>query len=679
MLIVLNIVVIIFVVGMAALWATYGFFSAFLQLIVVIASGVIALALWEPLSFWLLGRMPAYAHGVGLLAPFALSIIILRVPLDKFCKMNLHLPHLADQIGGGLCGATAGILAFGMLLNGANFLPIERGAMGWEPYSIQGTEVVRNEEGSLWTFTRVHEWSAGFYEFLSGGAMSPTGGTALAEARSDLAFRALNTRVIPDPNQSRYAHADSLKVAGVYAVPATKEGVFALVQRAAIISFLAPAYQPPAEAQYGEAGMGLVNAIKRELQGRFTDPKKNGLAMEMLNVDLINQAVEAYELDVDSPTTTMAGFEKFLNDMTTEFANKLMKNDAGQPNAFAQKLGEGKTLFIVDTHWNNTKPGAYDSDGNLRVDITQIRLQVNAGGESEMVAPIGYSVEYNQNTKGRIFTEVVTSQIYRAFAPYPDFHLGWVFVLPPNNDPIRFYARELRFDLTDLPTPDGSEEPVVQNFGAVARVFGAPLIPKPKPEGEVVIDNNQISEGAVQIGTSGSYAEITEALPASYGGATATGIEPDKTTEQWTLFEGKQPRVQKGRGGRKSTIRNIYVGQGFRLVRIQLDNRQAVSLYGKAIGLAKNLNIMRVKDEGGNAYQCIGFVLDRGNDFMDIDIRGSGVATGGVSASELPTVGDGEKLYLYFQVPVGKTIVSYALGDDDQQFEKGLLVEEKKR
>ncbi len=676
MLVVLNLIIILLVLGMAALWATYGFFSAFLQLIVIIVSGVIALALWEPLTFWLLGRMPAYAHGVGLLAPFALSIIILRVPLDKYCKMNLHLPHLADQIGGAACGIVSGILAFGMLLNGANFLPIEKDALGWQPYNITGNDLVPNPEGQLWGATRINEWSGSFFEFLSGGAMSPTGGTSLAQARPDLATRALQSRAIIDANQSRAAAPESVKITGVYAVPATVESITALIQRSVIFSFLAQGYTLPADINYGEDGMGLVNAIRKELANRYEDPDKYGRPSELLNVPLIIEANSKLDLGVKGPTS-QAGFERFLNEATTLLTNKLLKTDAGEPNAFTQQLGEGKILFFVDTLWNNTTPGAYDGDSKLRVAISQIRLQIKAGEETQLIAPVGYSIQYSKNTGGRTFTELLTSQRYSANAQFPDFSMGWAFILPANVEPIRFFARELRFDLTQLPIPEGQQSPVNNNLGAVAQVMGPPRVPTPQEGEDSGIDGQRVAEGAVAIGSIGAYAEVSERIPRSFGGATSTSIEPDKSEDRWTLREGKDDNVKPGRGGQKSTISEIWVPKDSRLVRIQLDPQRAQSLYGAAIGLAKNLNPMRVKDANGNAHDAIGYLLDR-KDHMEIDIRGDGAATGGLSASELPTFADGETMYLYFQVPAGTPIVSFLQAGTEEMFEKPLVVEAKK-
>ena len=73
---ILNLLVIVFVLGMAIMWSTYGLFSAFLHLLVVIVAGALAFAFWEPLVYnLLLGFMPSYAWGLGLVGLFAVLLI----------------------------------------------------------------------------------------------------------------------------------------------------------------------------------------------------------------------------------------------------------------------------------------------------------------------------------------------------------------------------------------------------------------------------------------------------------------------------------------------------------------------------------------------------------------------------------------------------------------------------
>jgi hypothetical protein len=672
MLFLLNCVIILLLLIMMAIWATYGFFSAFIQLIIVIASGTIALALWEPVTYMLIGRMPVYAQGVGLLAPFVLLLILLRVVFDKVCRANVHMPRIADQLGGAACGFCSGVLAFGMLLNGANFLPMHREVMGWEPYLIAGNEINDNPEQRLWSFTRIHEWSAGFYSMLSTGAMSPMGGTPLAEARPDLAKRALITRLAADENQMRSAHPSVVEVTGVYAVPATPAAVMGLVQRSTILAFLQQSYELPEGIVQDESGNALVNAILADLASRAADPQANGKPSEMLNIEAIMAVARTPEFEFPN-ASNVEQFPAFVEMVSEKLGRDMVERLKGA-------LGENKVLYVVDTRWNKQNLGTYNSDGKLRVAMSQVSLQT----EDDMLPPIAYSTQYSQNTGGRIFTEVISeasdiSTRDAAYANIGELSIGWVFSLDKTDAPQRLFVRELRFELSDLDKPAGAEGGIVnQNIGAVAQVFGAPLLPDPDADEEAGTSNAPRSgANAVKIAGTNTFAEVTEKLPSSFAAA-ASSLNLDKSQDPWVLQSGKADKVIAGRGGKKSSVSEIAVSSSDRLVRIELDPQQAKSLLGRAIGLAENLNVLQVEDEGGNRHDAIGFALLRSDRSMQIDIR-QDVISRGVSASELPQVRAGESLMVYFQVPIGKKLDTLHIGGQAQAFEEVLAVEREQR
>ncbi|MEO0475278.1 MAG: CvpA family protein [Planctomycetota bacterium] len=670
MLTILNLGIILALLIMMAIWATYGFFSAFIQLIIVIASGVIALALWEPLTYALIGRMPAYAHGVGLLAPFVLLLIILRVAFDKLCRANVHMPRLADQIGGAACGLCSGILAFGLLLNGANFLPMERDVLGWEPYKVQGTNVTDNPDGKLWGVTRIHEWSAGFYGMLSNGAMSPTGGTPLAVARPNLAKRAVLTRLPVDKNQFRTAHPGNVQVTGVYAIPATKENVYGLAQRSAILAFIKPSYEMPETIEQDETGLGLVNYLLNDLQKRIDNPVDNGKPSEMLNVEAIIEVARTPQFKYDGAATA-ENFPGFVEMVADKMGKDLMTK-------LEPVLGEGKVLYIVDTAWNNEHQGTFGTDNKLRIAMTQVGLQAG----DKMIPPIGYSIEYSQKTGGRIFTEIISDEADveardMAYSKFTQMSMGWVFPLNKGDKPQRFFIRELRFDLSKLKKPEGQEGIVNQNIGSVAQVVGAPLLPSPADLTTSEEGGTPSSTSGVRIAGTDTFAEVDERLPGAFSGS-AVNLDFDKDADPWQLNAGSSERITPGKGGRRSSVREISVRSTDRLIRIEVDGNKAKSLYGRALGLAENLNVIGVKDEGGNFYDSIGFALLRKDRSMHIDIR-EGVANRGVSANELPEVRAGEKLMVYFQVPVGTKVTAFVLSGKDQDFEEALEATTKKR
>lgn len=664
MLILLNLIIVLLLLGMVAIWSTYGFFSALMHLVIVIASGAIAFAVWEPLAFWLLGRMPAYAHGVGLLAPFALLLILFRAVFDKLCRMNVHVPRLVDQIGGGVCGLISGILAFGLVLNGAGFLPIAKDAMGWEPYIIQGNTVVENEDSKLWGFTSVNKASASFFTTLSGGSMSAIGGASLADARPGLAKRAMVSRAAEDTHQMRSAHPDNVKVTGMYAVQANEEGLRSAIERSVVFHFLAPAYKLPEGVELGKDGKGLVDAVMEDLANRHADSEQFGRPSEMLNIAAILEAARTPELVFDNPTAE-GNFEPFLEKVTDVMTQKLV-------DQMATVLSPEKQILFVDTHWKNDRPGTYHpKDNKLRVAIPQVELIVDDGDEMVSLPPVAYSVETSQNTKARTLTEIVSYQHYAAFAPYPDFHMGWAFMLPAAAEPVRLFVRELRFELGDLPGDETTR--INTNPGAVARVVGMPPLPDPDAEDDGTGDptNPSLTQGTAIAGT-GAYADVSEDLPGAFAAAAAS-VELNRDTDPWSLMSGRSKDLPKGRGGNRSTIRSIWVPEGDRLIRVKLDGEGAKSLYGRARGLAESLNVMRVVDEGGNPAEAIGYALLRTNGSMNVDIR-KDAFTRGLSASELPDVGRGETLYVYFQVQVDSTIVAYALGSNEQRFDEPLTV-----
>lgn len=668
MLTLLNLCILLVLLIMVAIWATYGFFSAFIHLIIVIASGALALALWEPIAYMLLGRMPAYAHGVGLLVPFVVFLIVFRVVLDKVCKANVHMPRIADQIGGGVCGLLSGILAFGMLLNGANFMPMQREILGWEPYKVQGNKITENPEGQIWGFLRIHEWSGGFFNMVSAGSMSPTGGTPLAAGRPDLAKRAVLTRLPDDPNQFRTANPGSVKVTGVYAIPATEDAIYGLAQRSAILAFLKPSYEVPDSIEYGEDGLGIVNTILADLQSRAQDPEANGRPSDMLNVQAILQVSRTPEFKYDRAASP-EGFPGFVQMVADKMGKDLV--DRLKP-----VMGENKVLYVVDTFWNNDFPGTFNSDGKLRIAIPQVSLRA----DDDVLAPIGYSIEYSQNTGGRILTEIISEQADvstrdMAYSKYTELHMGWIFALDKGQTPEHFFVRELRFDLSQLKKPAGQDSVVNQNLGAFAHVVGAPLLPSPADAEEGGTPSNPAIAQGVKIAGTNAYVDVSELLPGSFSGS-AVSMDMDKEADPWLLRSGKADRVLPSRGGRKSTVREIWVQRTDRLVRIKLDAQKAKSLYGRAIGLAESLNVMRVQDEGGNYYDAVGYALLRADRSLELDIRDE-VFNRGLSANELPDAKAGDTLMVYFQVPIGTNLNSYVLGRKKQDFEETLVVEKR--
>ncbi len=180
----INLIVLLFVVGVAYFYSTQGLFSALLHLVLLIVAGALGLAAWEPLAVNLLiERMPEYAWGVGLLAPFFLILLVLRIASDRFLLGNLDANYLLNGLGGGVVGFVIGILTAGYLVIGLQFVG-SVSLVGYKPYALneQG-QVVRNQ--SLWL--KCDDITSGVYRMLSGGAFHPFGGETLGRYQPDLA------------------------------------------------------------------------------------------------------------------------------------------------------------------------------------------------------------------------------------------------------------------------------------------------------------------------------------------------------------------------------------------------------------------------------------------------------------------------------------------------------------
>lgn len=169
---ILNIVLIVFVLGMAMMWSTYGLFSALLHLGLVIVAGSLAFALWEPLAYGVFFKfLPSGAWGVSLLGGFVAALLLLRLVTDKLVRGTLKVHRLADQIGGGAAGALSGVLTAGVVLLGVGFMPLPAAIAGYQPYEVQSNGVVAPRPGGgLWV--PADTLAANLFTRLSGGAFS---------------------------------------------------------------------------------------------------------------------------------------------------------------------------------------------------------------------------------------------------------------------------------------------------------------------------------------------------------------------------------------------------------------------------------------------------------------------------------------------------------------------------
>lgn len=139
---ILSLIVIGVVLGMTYLWLIRGFFNAFLHMVCVLIAGAIAFAAWETVSYQLLGILPksgalgflqGASWGIGLIVPFAVTLVVLRLIVDSAIKGNVTLATAADYAGGGICGFVASSIAVGVFVIGMGGLPLSSNFAGYQP------------------------------------------------------------------------------------------------------------------------------------------------------------------------------------------------------------------------------------------------------------------------------------------------------------------------------------------------------------------------------------------------------------------------------------------------------------------------------------------------------------------------------------------------------------------
>ncbi len=155
---VLNLISAALVLLIAYMWSIRGFFSAFLHMVAVIVAGAFAFGFWEMTSIWLLNMSPdkgilssigGNAWAIGLIVPFLVSLVIIRVIFDKMLIANVAQTTLANYIGGGVCGVVTGILSVGILVIALGAVRFGDSTMGMGYRPIYYTEDRAAGGGSL--------------------------------------------------------------------------------------------------------------------------------------------------------------------------------------------------------------------------------------------------------------------------------------------------------------------------------------------------------------------------------------------------------------------------------------------------------------------------------------------------------------------------------------------------
>ncbi len=211
---ILNIIVVIFVLGVGYAWMIRGMFNAFIHLLCAIAAGAIAFAFWEMLAIKLIELSPergffsfleGISWGVALVVPFVIVFLLLRVLTDKLIPSNIRNATVIDYAGGGICGLATGVLCAGILVLGIQSMRLPTDFLGYQPLAY--SEDRAKGDGSLvradTLWIPVDQLTAMAYQQLSIGTMST--GEPLAKWYPELELVGTASRISPKNGSGRNA------------------------------------------------------------------------------------------------------------------------------------------------------------------------------------------------------------------------------------------------------------------------------------------------------------------------------------------------------------------------------------------------------------------------------------------------------------------------------------------
>lgn len=186
----LSILVAILVLLIAYWWSNQGVFDAFIQFACVVIAGVLAFALWEPVTIGFLlsgGAFDNFAWGISLGGLFLGLLFALRFLMDWFTLKRPSLPRWANLSFGAVLGLLSGILTMGITLIAIGHVSTSTELLGYNGWIRDSTgRPTQSDPNSPPTL--VMGFTQGFFNMLSAGSCAPLiGNASLASYRPNVA------------------------------------------------------------------------------------------------------------------------------------------------------------------------------------------------------------------------------------------------------------------------------------------------------------------------------------------------------------------------------------------------------------------------------------------------------------------------------------------------------------
>jgi len=123
---VLNILALLFVLGIIFVHSMFGLYSGIINLFCSVVALAVALGYFEVLNELVtsqLGQYPSYTEPICLALLFVITLLILRVVADRFIRRNVRVPAYLDWAGGAACGFVVAQICVGVMALSFLMLP----------------------------------------------------------------------------------------------------------------------------------------------------------------------------------------------------------------------------------------------------------------------------------------------------------------------------------------------------------------------------------------------------------------------------------------------------------------------------------------------------------------------------------------------------------------------------
>ena len=196
---ILLIAVIAIIAAIGYIWASRGFYSAFLNMVATVIAGAIALSVWEPLAYYFMGAFGTQwlvdiSWSLALLLPFCVMVAVLSALLNAALPANIQCSGTVNWVGGGLCALVSAVIGAGIFSSSVSMIRAKSDFLGHTPIEIDANGSPIRTGGLLIPVDRL---VGAFYGYLSENAF-----------RTDTSLAMYRPQFVDEPHLLRLGPSD---------------------------------------------------------------------------------------------------------------------------------------------------------------------------------------------------------------------------------------------------------------------------------------------------------------------------------------------------------------------------------------------------------------------------------------------------------------------------------------